>query len=102
MRAQRHTAPFLLRKCASAKRRKSQQEFTCQTIKDGKDLEEVRKKIRENTWSVDNRDGLLAAKQEDYLQCLEINHIKLEQDESKRRENLMNKRTESDKVSQQL
>jgi len=43
-----------------------------------KKLEGVRKKIRENTWSVDNRDGLLTAKQEDYLQCLEINYIKLE------------------------
>ena len=32
-----------------------------------KKLEGVRKKIRENTWSVDNRDGLLTAKQEDYL-----------------------------------
>jgi len=41
-------------------------------------LDLVRKKIRENTVSNENRDGLLTGTQEDYLKCLEINYKELE------------------------
>ena len=42
-------------------------------------LDDVRKKIRENCKSEQNQDGLLTGKQEDYLQCLEMDYRKFEQ-----------------------
>ena len=41
-------------------------------------LDGMRRKIRENTASNENRDGLLTGTQEDYLKCLEINYKDLE------------------------
>ena len=62
-------------------------------------LYDVRRKILENCKSEQNQDGLLTGKQEDYLQCLEMDYRKLEQllrqDEAKWADNLDVKKKEA-------
>ena len=41
-------------------------------------LDKIRRKVRENTLSDANRDGLLTSKHDDYLHCLEMNYRNLE------------------------
>ena len=69
-------------------------------------LDDVRTKIRENARSKYNQDGLLTSKQEEYLQCLEIDYRKLEnllnQDEEKWAKNIEVKKSKAKEFDEKL
>ena len=69
-------------------------------------LDDVRTKIRENARSKHNQDGLLTSKQEEYLQCLEIDYRKLEnllnQDEEKWAKNIEVKKSKAKEFDEKL
>jgi hypothetical protein len=69
-------------------------------------LDGVRKKIRENTLSNENVEGLLTGNQEEYLKCLQMNYRDLELlfklDEAKWELNVQTKRSEANQFKEKL
>ena len=69
-------------------------------------VESISRKIRENTLSKQNKDGILTCKEENYLKCLQINYrefeILLRTDEAIWNENLEIKKKEAEEVKENL
>ena len=94
-------AEFKLKQFRSLK-----EEIDCEMARAQQILDDVRKKIRENTTTEENPEPLLGAKEEDYLACLVINFNELErlfrQDEAMWEVNLSIKVREAIELKEKL